>query len=156
MRLSDATLGAIFLLMGISLAWYSFGLPTIPGQNYGAATFPLFIAMGLIGCSARLLYTGIRYGGEPPVILSDQLKSARALAGAAATIILVVFYILFSRRLGFIPTATLIAFAMFLILKVHPAKAAIIAVIAAFVCDFIFRTMLLVPLPFGLVPRLPW
>lgn len=156
MRFNDAVIGAIFLFLGLSLAWYSHGLPAIPGQDYGAATFPLMVAAGLIGCSARLLYSGIRHNGEPWVFLADEVKSPRALAGVAAMLALVVFYIFFDRVLGFIPTAFTITFVMFLILKVHPVKAAIIAAIAAFGCDFIFRTMLLVPLPFGMVPRLPW
>lgn len=156
MRFNDAVIGAIFLLSGLSLAWYSYGLPAIPGQDYGAATFPLMVAAGLIGCSARLLYSGIRHDGGPWVFLADEVKSPRALAGVAAMLALVVFYIFFDRVLGFIPTAFTITFVMFLILKVHPIKAAIIAAIAAFGCDFIFRTMLLVPLPFGMVPRLPW
>lgn len=156
MRFSDKMLGAMFLLAGIALAWYSYELPPIPGQQYGAATFPLFIALGMIACSAKLIYTGIRSETAPLIQLSDEMRSPRALAGAAATILLIVFYILFSRSLGFIPTAIIVAFSMFMILKVHPAKAATLAVIAAFVCDFIFRTMLLVPLTFGIMPRLPW
>lgn len=156
MRFSDTTLGAIFLLAGISFAWYSFNLPAIPGQNYGAATFPLLIAMGLIGCSARLLYTGISQGNQPLMSLSDEVRNPRRLAGVVATLLLVLFYILFVQILGFIPTAIIITLSMFLILKVRPAKAVILAILAAFACDFIFRTMLLVPLPFGIVPRLPW
>lgn len=156
MRFSDTTLGAIFLLAGISLAWYSFNLPAIPGQNYGAATFPLLIAMGLIGCSARLLYTGISQGDQPAMFLSHEVRNPRRLAGVVATLLLILFYIFFVQILGFIPTAIIITLSMFLILKVPPAKAAILAILAAFACDFIFRTMLLVPLPFGFVPRLPW
>jgi putative tricarboxylic transport membrane protein len=156
MRFSDAALGLIFLVAGISLALYSYGLPSIPGQNYGAATFPLLISVGIIGCSARLLYTGIRQGGEPLVYLATEVKSVRAVLGVAATVLLIVFYIYFAHRLGFIPTASIITFSMFLILKVHPMKALILTVIAAFACDFIFRTMLLVSLPIGIMPRLPW
>jgi putative tricarboxylic transport membrane protein len=156
MRFNDAALGAIFLVGGISLAWYSFGLPSIPGQSYGAATFPLMIATGLILCSTKLLYSGILRSSEPLIYLPQEVKSPRALFGVAATILLVVFYILFSRRLGFIPSAMIVTFSMFLILKVHPVKAVVLAIVAAFACDFIFRTMLLVPLPFGIMPRLPW
>lgn len=156
MRFSDQMLGAIFLLAGIALAWYSYSLPAIPGQQYGAATFPLLIALGMIACSAKLLYSGLRSGTEPLIQLSGQMRNPRALAGVVTTILLILFYILFSRAIGFIPTAIIIAFTMFTVLKVPIAKAAILAIIAAFVCDFIFRTMLLVPLPSGIMPRLPW
>src|SRR5690606_11137844 len=156
MRFNDTTIGAIFLVLGLALAWYSFELPAIPGQNYGAATFPFLISVELIGCSTRLLYSSIRNGSEPWLFLADDIKNMRALAGVAATLVLIVFYIFFADVLGFIPTAIIITYAMLLILKVPVAKAALIAIIAAFVCDFIFRTMLLVPLPFGMVPRLPW
>lgn len=156
MRFNDTTIGAFFLVLGLALAWYSLELPAIPGQNYGAATFPLLISAGLIGCSTRLLYSGIRNGTEPWLFLADDVKSSRALAGVAVMLLLVIFYIFFADIFGFIPTAIMITFVMFLVLKVHATKAALIAVIAAFACDFIFRTMLLVPLPFGMVPRLPW
>lgn len=156
MRFSDATLGAFFLLFGVLLAGYSWQLPDIPGQQYGAATFPLLISIGFIACSLRLLYEAIKQGKQPWVNLATEVKSPRALAGVAATILLVIFYIFFSQSVGFIPTAILITFSMFLILKVHPGKAAVLSILAAFACDFIFRTMLLVPLPSGIVPRLPW
>lgn len=156
MRFSDAALGAMCLLGGIALGWYAYSLPSIPRQNYGAATYPLMIATGLIFCSAKLLYSGVRHGREPLVQVSDEIKNPRALFGVLATIALVLFYIFFSRRLGFIPTATIVTFSMFLIFRVHPVKAITLAVIAAFVCDFVFRKMLLVPLPFGIMPRLPW
>lgn len=156
MRFSDTMLGAIFLVAGTALGIYSYQLPAIPGQEYGAATFPLFIALGMVACSAKLIWTGVQSRTEPLIVLSDELRNSRALAGAAGTILLIVFYIFFSQSLGFIPTAIIVAFAMFLILKVKPAKAALLAIIAAFVCDFIFRTMLLVPLSFGIMPRLPW
>jgi len=156
MRFSDVTLGAVFLIIGLALGWYSLGLPAIPGQEYGAATFPLFISLGLVACSLRLLYTGMKSAREPLVYIREEFRDTRAVMGAMLTILLVVFYILFSRKLGFIPTAVIISFIMFLIFRVKPAKAAPIAVAGAFACDFIFRTMLLVPLPFGLMPRLPW
>ncbi|WP_343313440.1 tripartite tricarboxylate transporter TctB family protein [Brucella sp. BE17] len=156
MRFSDTTLGAVFLLLGVLLAWYAWQLPAIPGQQYGAATFPLLIGAGFVACSVRLLYEGIRQGRQPWLSMSDQIKNPRALAGVAATSLLVVFYILFAQSLGFIPTAFIVTFAMFLILKVNIVKAALLAILAAFACDFIFRTMLLVPLPLGIVPRLPW
>lgn len=156
MRFSDTTIGAVFLLAGVLLAWYSFTLPAIPGQDYGAATFPILIALGLVTCSARLLYTGIRQGNEPLVFLSHEVRNPRRLAGVVATLLLVLFYIFFVQLVGFIPTAIIITLSLFLILKVYPLKAVILAILAAFVCDFIFRTMLLVPLPFGIVPRLPW
>lgn len=156
MRFSDTTLGAFFLLLGVLLTGYAWQLPAIPGQQYGAATFPLLISFGFIACSLRLLYEGIKQGRQPWVSLAAEVKSARALAGVAATILLIVFYILFAQSVGFIPTAILITFIMFMILKVHPGKAAVLAIIAAFACDFIFRTLLLVPLPSGIMPRLPW
>ncbi|MBI1620108.1 tripartite tricarboxylate transporter TctB family protein [Aquamicrobium zhengzhouense] len=156
MRFSDQMLGAIFLLAGLALGWYSYHLPAIPGQQYGAATFPLLIALGMVVCSAKLIFTGIRSGTGPLIEFPDEMRNPRALAGVAATILLILFYIFFSRSLGFIPTAIVVSLSMFLILKVHPGKAAMLAVVAAFACDFIFRTMLMVPLPSGIMPRLPW
>lgn len=156
MRFSDTVLGTFFLLAGLALGWYSYTLPAIPGQDYGAATFPIFVAVGIVACSIRLIYAGVKHGGGQWLVLSEEVKSLGALLGVAVTIGLIIFYIFFSQAIGFIPTAFIVTFAMFLILKVPVVKALVLAVVAAFVCDFIFRTMLLVPLPFGIVPRLPW
>lgn len=156
MRFSDSVLGTAFLIAGLALGWYSFNLPAIPGQDYGAATFPTFIALGFIACSLRLIYAGRKQHGTSWLLITDEVKNTRALLGIAGTIGLILFYIFFSHAIGFIPTAFLVTFLMFLILSVPTTKAAIIAIIAAFACDFIFRTLLLVPLPFGIVPRLPW
>lgn len=156
MRFSDTFLGVVFLLAGIALAWYSMTLPSIPGQDYGAATFPLFVAIGFMGCAARLIVVGLKETNGSWLNVSEDVKSSRALFGIAVTIGLILFYIFFSHVIGFIPTAFLVTLVMFLILDVPKPKAALLAIIAAFFCDFIFRTMLLVPLPFGIVPRLPW
>lgn len=157
MRLSDTWLGLISLAAAVSLGWYAAGLPTIPGQNYGPAAFPTMISVGFFLCSVALLYQGYR---RPRLASEAELPlwqtNPRGLAGVGLTAGLIIFYILAAKPLGFIPVAILVTFAMFVLLKVPVLKALIIAIIAAFVCDFLFRTMLLVPLPQGLMPRLPW
>lgn len=155
MRLSDTWLGAITLAASAGLGWYATGLPTIPGQKYGPAAFPTLISIGFLVCGVTLLVQGWR---KPAAASEQQIwqSNPRGVIGVFFTAALIIVYILAAKKLGFIPVATLITFAMFLLLKVPVLKALIIAIITAFVCDFLFRTMLLVPLPQGLMPRLPW
>ena len=75
---SDSMHRTIFLVAGIALGWYSYELPSIPGQNYGASTFPFMIALGMIGCSARLIYVGWRSGEAACLSFRELAKPARA------------------------------------------------------------------------------
>jgi putative tricarboxylic transport membrane protein len=53
-----------------------------------------------------------------------------------------------------------VSFAMLLVLfrllSVSWGKAIFFAVAATLATDYVFRSLLLVPLPFGVMPRLPW
>ena len=79
-----------------------------------------------------------------------------ALTAVGVTIACVIAYVLLARRVGFVPMSIAILLVMFRMLGVDWRKAIPLAVIATFVTDYVFRTILLVPLPFGIMPRLPW
>jgi putative tricarboxylic transport membrane protein len=78
------------------------------------------------------------------------------MVAVLTTIGLVLAYILFARQIGFIPMMVGILVIMFWLLRVPLWQTLPIAIVAALVIDYVFRSLLLVPLPFGIMPRLPW
>lgn len=156
MRFSDTMLGTVLLIFGLAVGIYSQTFPDIPGQRYGAAAFPTAIAIGFAACGLTMLVRGLRAAGTPLIMRTEWTRKPGALLSVLVTILCVVAYVLFARRLGFIPMTTLILVVLFRMLKVPWWQTAVFAVVTAFACDFVFRSILLVPLPFGIVPRLPW
>jgi len=67
-----------------------------------------------------------------------------------------VFYIEAANWLGFLPTAVVILLALFLVLRVPPRRAVLIAVVATLVIHFAFYKLLRVPLPWGLLTPFAW
>lgn len=156
MRFSDTMLGAVLLVFGVALGIYSQTFPDIPGQSYGASAFPTAIAIGFAGCGLIMLARGLRAAGTPLIMRTEWTRKPGALLGVLVTILCVIAYVLLSRHLGFIPTITLVLIALFRLLGVPWWQTILFAIVTAFACDYVFRSMLLVPLPFGIVPRLPW
>ena len=47
MRVNDAVTGAVLLVLSLAVVWHVRSFPTIPGQPYGAALYPLLVGCGL-------------------------------------------------------------------------------------------------------------
>lgn len=156
MRFSDTMLGIVLLVFGLAVGIYSQTFPAIPGQQYGAAAFPTAIAIGFAGCGVVMLARGFRMAGVPLIARTEWTRKPGALPAVLITILCVIAYILFSRAVGFIPMTVLILVVLFRLLSVPWWQTLVFAVIAAFACDYVFRSLLLVPLPSGVMPRLPW
>lgn len=156
MRFSDTMLGTLLLVFGLVVGFYAQSFPAIPGQRYGAAVFPTAIGMGLAACGLMLLVTGLRSAPSRLVMRTEWTRRPGAMPAVLVAILCVVAYIVFSDSLGFIPVTTLILVVLFLMLRVPWWQSALYAGGAALLIDFVFRNLLLVPLPLGAMPRLPW
>ncbi len=156
MRLSDTMLGVLLIAFGLAIGLYAQSFPHIPGQKYGAAVFPVTIATGFGVCGLILLVRGLRSAPVPLITRTEWTRKSGALPAVGITILCVIAYILFARQVGFIPLMTVILIVLFRMLRVSWPKALIYAVGTALLCDFVFRSILLVPLPFGYMPRPPW
>jgi putative tricarboxylic transport membrane protein len=156
MRFSDTMLGGMLLAFAIALAGYSWTFPAIPGQHYGAATFPILIAIGFASCGVALAARGLRGRGVPLVARTEWTRRPGALPAVLTTVALVVIYILFARRIGFIPMMAGLLIVMLSMLRVAWWQIIPLALVTTLVIDFIFRSFLLVPLPLGIMPRPPW
>ena len=150
MRFNDAVLGTAFLLLAGVMIAITFSFPAFPGQNYGPNLFPRIIGGGIVGCSLLLILRGWR-GGLPWLVLEDWAKRPARLASFALMIAAMVFYLLASETLGFIPTAFLIQLVLFLWFGVRPLTAFIVASVMTLAVQYFFGSLMRVPLPRGIL-----
>jgi putative tricarboxylic transport membrane protein len=156
MKLNDAVFGALLLALGALVLFAIQGFPKIPGQPVGPALFPGLIASGLCVCGLLLVVRGLRQPRQPWLVFDDWVRSGRHRAALVVLIGSVIFYIVASGWLGFLPTALLILLAMFRVLQVKPVLSLVVAVIATLGVHFVFYKLLRVPLPWGLLTPYAW
>ena len=157
MKLNDAIFGLVLLALGVAVLFGVQGFPKIPGQPVGPALFPGMIATGLCIAGFLLVLSGWRSrAGHAWLRWEDWVRSPRHIAALVVLLGSVVFYIAASGWLGFLPTAALILFAMFVVLRVPAPRALLLAVIATLVIHFAFYKLLRVPLPWGLLTPYAW
>ena len=148
MRISDAIAGGVLLVFGLAVIFMALQLPDMPGQPYGAASFPVLIGSGFMLVALALIARGIADWHElPGISASDWGHSPVAWLRIALTVLLVALYIAFSDRLGFALSSFLVLVSLFLALRVRPVLAVPIAVLATLVIQQSFGVLLRVPLP---------
>ena len=157
MRLNDAIFGLLFVALGGLVLFGVQGFPKIPGQPVGPALFPGLIACGLCVAGLILLVRGwAARATQPWVQWDDWVRSPRHVLAAAVLLAGIVFYIVASGRLGFIPTAMVILCALLLALRVRPGRAIAVALVATLVVHYAFYKLLRVPLPWGVLTPYAW
>jgi putative tricarboxylic transport membrane protein len=151
MRFNDAVVGAAFLLLASAMIAMTFTFPPFPGQKYGPSLFPRIIGAGIIGCSLLLILRERRGARRPWLVLDDWARRPARLASFALMLAAMVFYLLASEPLGFIPTAFLIQLGLFLWFGVRPVTAVIVAVGMTIAVQYFFGNLMRVPLPGGIL-----
>jgi len=124
----------------------------MPGQKYGPAWFPGLIAVGLIVCGALLAAESLR-SRAPLLALPGWLRSARPVAGVAAVVAGLLFYVFAADALGFYLTALLILVVWMRILGASWRITLPVAVVATVVIHLSFYKLLRIPLPWGVFER---
>lgn len=155
MRLNDALLGCILLVIAAIVAVASWGFPAVPGQDYGASSFPLLIAAGFAGCGVVLIRSGLR-AGTPMIEWQDWTREPRHVVNLLAVVAAGVLWILAWEPLGFIVSTAVILFALLLRFRVGLGLAVALAIVAPVVMQYVFGNLLLVPLPWGLLAPIRW
>ncbi len=155
MRLNDALLGV--LLFGVATALYlgSRDFPSIPGQQIGAGAFPMILATGFALCGAVLVVSGLR-SGLPAIVWTEWTRERNGIRNVLVTVAMVIVYIIFARQLGFMLTMAPIILLMLRLLGVGWLVSIAIAVIAVLVMQYLFGSVLLVPLSWGLLAPIRW
>lgn len=170
MKFNDAISGLALALLALAVLFNIQSFPKIPGQNVGPGAFPGLLASLLLVCAVLLIVKGLREraahragraGAQANpanaghwLVPAPWLRSGPQLRGFLVTVFGLLFYILVSDWLGFIPTALIVLVAMFWALGVARARILPIAIVVVFVIHFVFYKGLRVPLPWGLL--LPW
>ena len=150
MKLNDALVGAILLVVGVTVLLITRGYPQIHGQEIGPAVFPSVVALTMIGCAAILMFNGWKARARSPWWeVPPWMGSRRHIGAFCVAIGAVLAYIAFGDLLGFfiIGTATLLV--LFLVLGVKPGVAVVTALIATAIIWYAFYKLLRVPLPWG-------
>lgn len=159
MKFSDLLTGLFLVLLGGGVAAYGYALPPMPGQVYGAGLFPMLIGVCLAGFGAYLARHGLiaqRAAGAPLVTVDDWARDHRLLTNMALVLILIVAYVLFSTRIGFVPMSLAILIILFWRLGVEWKRNILIAVLATTFIQISFSNILRVPLPRGILDRVLW
>jgi putative tricarboxylic transport membrane protein len=147
-KVNDAVAGALFLAFGLAIIATAVQMPEMPGQPYGAATFPALIGGGFVLVALVLVAKGVAEWRElPGIVAADWGRSPRALFRIALTIGLVILYIALSGWLGFIASSFLVLVTLFVSLGVRPVPAIAVAIVATLAIQQAFGVLLRVPLP---------
>ncbi len=157
MKFNDAISGAALLALALAILFNVSSFPNIPGQNIGPAAFPGLLAFLLAGCAIVLIFKGLR--GEQRehwLVFGAWMKSWFHLRNFLVTVGCLLFYILASNGLGFIPCGILVLCAMFWALEVKPKLIVPVAVVVTLVVHTIFYKGLRVPLPWGILLPVQW
>jgi len=153
MRLNDAVLGLILLLLASTMIWLTLYFPAFPGQDYGPALFPRLLGGGLIICALLLMVRGYaaRRQGEAWVTLAPWWSRPGQVVSFFAMPAAVLAYLFFAETLGFIPLAFVLLLALFLWFGERPLRALPVALGATLLVHWFFSEMMRVPLPRGLL-----
>lgn len=153
MRFNDAVLGAMFLALAVGLIIAALGFHTPPGQKFGPGFFPIIVASIMGVAAIGLIVKGLaRRPRAAWVELDSWFSNPRLVLQGAAVFLFLLGYLLLSEELGFLVLAPILLWALIWLLWGNPLLALAIAVIASFVIHQFFVQVLLVPLPWGLVP----
>lgn len=153
MRLHDSLLGAIVLALAIGLIVAASGFHTPPGQRFGPGFFPTIVASVMGAAALGLIAKGlVNRGGRRLVELDAWFASPRLLIQGAAVFVFLLAYLLLSEALGFLVVAPVLLWLLICLLWGNPLVALAIAIVASVVIHQFFVSLLLVPLPWGVVP----
>lgn len=158
MRLNDILTGAIFFALAAAIFVYALGLPAMPGQRYGAGTFPVVIAAGLGGFSLLLMIQAWRKRTTEFrwIDWAPWTRDRRTVASFLLALALILVYVLLSERIGFIPLSIAILLILFWKQDVPWRRGIAVAVLATLAIQVAFGDLLRVPLPRGLLTGILW
>ena len=158
MKLNDMLSGAFFLALAAAIFVYAVGLPAMPGQRYGAGTFPVVIAAGLGGFSLLMMYQAWRRRGAGFRLIewAPWTRDRRTVSGFFLALALILVYVLLSERIGFIPLSVAILLILFWKQDVPWRRGVAVAVLATLAIQVAFSDLLRVPLPRGLLTDILW
>lgn len=150
MRVNDALLGGVFILLSAIILFAARGFPTMPDQPYGPGTFPTIIASVMMVGGLALVWSGVR-SHAPLIAIADWMRGAATLHRMAWVPGFVIAYIHLSKPVGFPLLVPVLLGAFLTVSTGRPIRAAVIAVLGTAALWLLFAFLLRVPLPLGLL-----
>jgi putative tricarboxylic transport membrane protein len=157
MRLNDAVFGVLLIVFAIAEIAYTRTFPSLHGQAYGPDLFPIMIGVGFLITGAILTWQGLaQRGGQPLLEVGPWADDRRNVVSFALVLLALLFYIVASDWLGFIPTAFIIMLVLLKSFGSGLVTAVVIAALTTLGIQALFARVLLVPLPWGLLQPVAW
>ncbi len=150
MKVSDTILGLAFALVAIAVLIEARTFPTMPSQNIGPGTFPSLIAGVMLVCGAALALSGLRHRA-PALQFADWARRPGALRRMLAVPGFIVLYILLSKPVGFPLLVPVLLSALLMLMSVRPLPAVLLGLAGTAAIWGLFASLLMVPLPLGLL-----
>lgn len=147
MRISDAALGVLLLLGGMALIAVAWSFPDLPGQDYGASTFPLAIGVGLVALGASAAWSAYRGASAEVLRFEGWGRDAGSWLRLGLAVALVLGYILLSPLFGFLLTGGALLLGLLLTFRAPLLASVIVTPVAILVVWWVFNGLLRVPLP---------
>ncbi len=157
MRFNDAIFGTALILFAIAEIAWTTTFPRLHGQQYGPDLFPVIVGAGMIVCGVMLVLKGYASRKTVPLVtVGDWAQDRNNVINVALLIGSIIFYILCSQWLGFIPCSILILVTLLVRLGTGWVPSIVIATVTTLVIHTLFAKILLVPLPWGVLLPLAW
>ncbi len=157
MRFNDSVFGVILVVFALAEIAYTGTFSGLHGQDFGPDLFPIIIGAGLMLFGGVLIVSGwSQRATQPMLVVGDWAHDTANVVNVVILLGSVVFYILFSTWLGFIPTALVIQSVLLVRLGTGLLASLTIAAISTLVIHTLFAKVLLVPLPWGLLLPVAW
>jgi len=157
MRFNDSVFGVVLIVFAILEIAYAQTFPRLFGQDYGPDLFPVLIGVGLIVFGGILVVRGVAQRATVPMVtVGDWAQDRNNVLNVVVLVACIVFYILASEWLGFVPISILILTILLLRLGSGPVLSVSVALITTMLIHSLFAKVLLVPLPWGLLQPIAW
>lgn len=157
MRFNNALPGGVLMLFALAVIAYSNTFPRLHGQNYGPDLFPTLIGTGLLVFGGILVFQGLKERATAPMVdIGEWAKDRRNIANVVILLASMIFYILISDMLGFIPTSLLIMVTLLRRFGSGWPASVVLALLTTFAIHTLFAKLLLVPLPWGILLPVAW
>lgn len=157
MRFNNVIPGSLLILFALAVIADASSFPHLHGQSYGPDLFPTLIGIGLAVCGAILIVQGLSQRAQEPMVdIGDWAQNRHNIADVVILLGCMVFYILASDTLGFIPTSLLIMTTLLLRFGSSWRESITLAILTTFIIHTLFAKLLLVPLPWGILLPVAW
>jgi putative tricarboxylic transport membrane protein len=151
MKVSDAVVGAGFVMAGAAIFAATVNYPPLDDGQPGPALFPRILAVLMVGFGAVLSAHGIRGRDASEVVAWRELHRSIGFVNALFVLAGVLAFILLVDRAGFLVMGTLVLGVLMWRLRVRLLWAVPLSVVFTVLMYALFAKLLRVPLPLGLL-----